>query len=302
LDTQQKIGNKLGQGYVRDDTANDIADTGVINAEDLDGEFDAILAAFVAATGHTHDGTAAEGGAVTVVGPSQEYIAGAGDFSPKADSTYDLGKTAVRWATGYLDDLVLTNALPVAQGGTGSTTAAGARTALELGDAALGTVGTDVQAYSAILANTTVSYTTELNTKLSGVEALADVTDVTNVTAAGAAMLTGAATLTGGFDSTEQALGTITSGTVTPEVDAVDQENFKTLTNNGAFTLAPPSTSSACCIRIHVVNGASAGAVTTSGFDAVFDLDEYATTNAKEYWFYIDHNSVRDTLTIREII
>ena len=113
---------------------------------------------------------------------------------------------------------------------------------------------------------------------------------------------TGNATLTGGFDSDEEALGTVTSGTVTPEVDAANKENFKSLTNNGAFTLAPPSTSSACCIRIHVINATSAGAITTTGFDKVFDPDTYATTNAKEYFFYIDHNATRDVLTIREIV
>lgn len=116
------------------------------------------------------------------------------------------------------------------------------------------------------------------------------------------APLAGGVTLTGGFDSDEEPLGTITSGTVTPEVDGANEENFKTLTNNGAFTLAPPSTSSATTIRIRVINAASAGAITTSGFDAVFDPDSYATTNAKEYWFYIDHDSTRSTLTIREIV
>lgn len=113
---------------------------------------------------------------------------------------------------------------------------------------------------------------------------------------------TGTVTLTGGFDSDEEALGIITSGTVTPEVDASGKENFKSLTNNGAFTLAPPSTSSACCIRIHVINAASAGPITTTGFDKVFDPDTYATTNAKEYFFYIDHNATRNVLTIREIV
>jgi hypothetical protein len=141
----------LGQGYVRDDTANDIADAGVINAEDLDGEFDALLAAFVAATGHTHDGTPAEGGAITVVGPVQDFVGGAADFSPKTDSTYGLGKTATRWATGYIDDLNVTTNIVV--GGTVD--------------------GRDVAADG---------------TKLDGVEALADVTDATNVTAAGALM------------------------------------------------------------------------------------------------------------------
>ena len=49
-------------------------------------------------------------------------------------------------------------------------------------------VGTDVQAYSSILANTTASFTTADETKLDGIEAGADVTDTTNVTAAGALM------------------------------------------------------------------------------------------------------------------
>jgi hypothetical protein len=49
-------------------------------------------------------------------------------------------------------------------------------------------IGTDVQAYSSVLANTTASFTTADETKLDGIEALADVTDATNVNAAGAVM------------------------------------------------------------------------------------------------------------------
>ena len=49
-------------------------------------------------------------------------------------------------------------------------------------------IGSDVQAYSSVLANTTASYTTAEETKLSGIETGADVTDTANVTSAGAAM------------------------------------------------------------------------------------------------------------------
>ena len=49
-------------------------------------------------------------------------------------------------------------------------------------------IGSTVQAYSSVLQNTTASYTTAEETKLAGIEALADVTDTTNVTAAGALM------------------------------------------------------------------------------------------------------------------
>ena len=48
------------------------------------------------------------------------------------------------------------------------------------------------QAQSAVLDNTTASFTTADETKLDGIEASADVTDTANVTSAGAAMLTGA--------------------------------------------------------------------------------------------------------------
>lgn len=75
-------------------------------------------------------------------------------------------------------------------------------------------VGTDVQAYSSVLANTTASFTTADETKLDGIEALADVTDETNVVAA----LSGA-TLTD--------VGTPASGDKILLLDASNSDNLK---------------------------------------------------------------------------
>ncbi len=54
----------MGATYTRQSSSN-IVDGNVIEASDLNNEFNQLLAAFVASSGHTHDGTEAEGGAIT---------------------------------------------------------------------------------------------------------------------------------------------------------------------------------------------------------------------------------------------
>ena len=92
----------MGTGYTRNDTTNNIADGNVINAADLDGEFDAIVTA-LSTGGHTHDGTAAEGGPVTVVGPAQDVVVSANTVTPKTDNTLDLGTSSLEFKDLYLD-------------------------------------------------------------------------------------------------------------------------------------------------------------------------------------------------------
>jgi hypothetical protein len=72
----------MGTGYTRNDTANNIADGNVINASDLDGEFDAVQAAFNASTGHAHDGTTGEGPQIQTAGLADDAVTG-----DKIDST-----------------------------------------------------------------------------------------------------------------------------------------------------------------------------------------------------------------------
>lgn len=90
-------------GYVRNDSTNNIATGNVINASDLDGEFDAIVSAFHASTGHTHDGTAAEGAAITKVGPSQALEVTATALVPKTDNTLDLGTSTYEFKDLFID-------------------------------------------------------------------------------------------------------------------------------------------------------------------------------------------------------
>ena len=54
----------MGATYTRQ-SSSAIVDGGVIEAADINAEFDQILAAFAVTSGHTHDGTAAEGGPIT---------------------------------------------------------------------------------------------------------------------------------------------------------------------------------------------------------------------------------------------
>ena len=81
----------MGSTYTRQSSAG-IVDGGVIEASDLNNEFDQLLAAFAVSTGHTHDGTAAEGGPVTkLLGNTLTF--GAGTAGTDITITFD-GETS----------------------------------------------------------------------------------------------------------------------------------------------------------------------------------------------------------------
>jgi hypothetical protein len=89
-------------GYTRVDTINNIADGNVINAADLDGEFDGIQAAFNSSTGHNHDGTAGEGAPILALGPVQDVTISTTVLGVKTTNTVDLGTTGLRFKDFYL--------------------------------------------------------------------------------------------------------------------------------------------------------------------------------------------------------
>ena len=138
----------MGTGYTRTDTSNNIADGNIINASDFDGEYDAIEAAFNSSTGHTHDGTSAEGGPVTVLGPAQDFVASTTEIKPKTNNTLDIGTTGLKFKNMFLAGTA--NLVNVTT--TGDVTLTGAANnivfdasdnALEFADSAKATFGAD---------------------------------------------------------------------------------------------------------------------------------------------------------------
>jgi len=100
-------------GYTRQDTANNIANGNVIDADDFDAEYNAIESAFNNTSGHTHDGTAGEGAPITKVGPAQDLIVSGVAVMPKSTNTLDLGSAAVQYKDAFFDGTVNTDVLTV---------------------------------------------------------------------------------------------------------------------------------------------------------------------------------------------
>ena len=108
-------------GYTRQDTANNISNGSVIDADDFDAEYNAVEAAFNASTGHAHDGSAGEGAPIEKVGPLQDLIVSTTQVIPKTTNTLDLGSASVQFKNAWFDGTVDTDALAV----SGSTTVGG---------------------------------------------------------------------------------------------------------------------------------------------------------------------------------
>ena len=108
--------------------------------------------------------------------------------------------------------------------------------------------------------------------------------------------------LTAGYTATANALGSVSSGTITVNPALGD---YCTITNNGAFTLAPPTlTSPANCASgvVEIYNGSTPGAITTSAWTKVNNASAFNTT-AGSCWqcdyVVTPHGSY---LNVREII
>lgn len=94
------------------------------------------------------------------------------------------------------------------------------------------------------------------------------------------------ASVNGGFYSSIDNDGTISSGTYTP---ALTPSNWKSIVNGGAFTLLAPaavSATDAYSMVVYITNSASAGALTLSGFNRVIG-DTITTTSGHSFFLFI---------------
>ena len=89
-------------GYTRQDTANNISNNSIIDADDLDSEFNAVEGAFNSTTGHTHDGTVGAGAPIIKVGPGQDVVVSTTTVLPKVTATLDIGSSAAKFKNAYL--------------------------------------------------------------------------------------------------------------------------------------------------------------------------------------------------------
>ena len=120
-------------GYTRQDTANNIANGNVIDADDFDAEYNAIELAFASSGGHTHDGTTGGGSPITKVGPVQDLVVSATNVLPKTTNTLDLGSSGAKFKSGFFSSALNSTSITTTGGAnvggnlavTGSTTLTG---------------------------------------------------------------------------------------------------------------------------------------------------------------------------------
>lgn len=155
-------------GYVRNDVTDQIANGNTVDATPLDGEFNAIQAAFAAVGGHAHTGAVGEGAPITVIGPAQDLVASANSLTPKTDNTVDLGSSALEFkdlwidGTANIDSLVADTA--DINGGTidgavvgGTTPAAATFTSIASTSATVGGAAVTTESNTQTLTNKTIN-------------------------------------------------------------------------------------------------------------------------------------------------
>jgi hypothetical protein len=220
------------------------------------------------------------------------YIASSGNWerAPDWDDSRDVIEGTRVWVTdGSVNDVtefVVTSAGPITPGTTSVTIVATATLVGFVSSVSPAFTGTPTAPTAAPGTDTTQISTTAFVTAAvaAAVTALKNGVSTAFDTLAEIATALGRAAyldveeqvLTGGARVTSKSLGTITTGTLTLDPGDRPHQHY---TNNGAHTLAPGSNGGTICLQI--TNGASAGAITTSGYTKV--VGAFTTTNGDDF-------------------
>ena len=275
----------MGTGYTRNDTVNNIADGNVINASDLDGEFDAVQSAFDAATGHTHDGTTGEGAPIEVTGPAQEYVSTATELRPKANNTYDLGSVSNQWKDLYVDGTANLDTVDIDAGNIDGTTIGAATPAAGTFTTATATTGNITTVNATTVDTTNIEVT---NLKAKDGTAAGSIADSTGVVTLASSVLTttdinggtidgvtigGASAGAGTFTTATATTGNITTVNATT-VDSTNVEvtNIKAKDGTASATIADSTgvmTIASSVLTTADINGGTIDGVTLGTNSAV---------------------------------
>lgn len=181
---------------------------------------------------------------------------------------------------------------------SGDVTSSGRTVTLDTVNANIGTFqGITVNGKGLVTAATNQGYIIGNQTiTLSGDVTGSGTTAITTTAASSIVKANATNTISKGYTITPNNGGTISSGTFTPDPT---QGNYQFYTNNGAHTLAAPS--SDCAIDILITNGASAGAITFSGFTVGTTGDVLTTTNTNKFIISIRRINLISTYIIKAL-
>lgn len=94
--------------------------------------------------------------------------------------------------------------------------------------------------------------------------------------------------------------GTKSSGTYTPSISASGWGHWRKIANGGAFALAAPTDSGSFSMVVTITNGATAGAITMTGFAKVSG-NSFTTTNGHKFRVYITKDDAGVTAFIEAL-
>ena len=129
-------------GYTRQDGGN-ISNGNIIDATDLNAEFDKLQTAFASSGGHTHDGTSDGGARIEVVGPNGEVTVGASAVTPKVSTDVDVGTASLKFNNANFKGTVSAPTFTATTGATIPSLTVGSSTAVTSVDADLSSVSTN---------------------------------------------------------------------------------------------------------------------------------------------------------------